>query len=330
MAMLVNLVKNVSEGLYRMSTLLHSDIAITEKKPSRNGPVKSLIVPVTTGYGSPRERVLLCPLRDANPFFHLFESLWMLGGSNDVEFLKRFNSTIQQFSDDGKTFHGAYGHRWRHHFSFDQIKQVVKELRYSITSRRAVLTMWDAYLDPEVALAGGKDVPCNTHIYFGLKDDALDMTVCCRSNDLVWGCYGANAVHMSMLHEYVSLAARLPMGKYYQMSNDLHVYEKHWLLMDKLAVAGIEDPYKEWNVSPWLWKGEDQDLFDLDVKRFLENHLGDDYDTVFMNDIVRPMANAFEHYHLDNPYAGAELLGDNPNKYDWLEAGRQWLLRRSK
>ena len=37
-----------------------------------------------------------------------------------------------------------------------------------------------------------KDVPCNTHAYFAINaEGSLDLTVCNRSNDLVWGCLGA-------------------------------------------------------------------------------------------------------------------------------------------
>jgi len=50
--------------------------------------------PVCTIYPPGFDCVLLSPLRDDNPFFHLFEMLWILAGRDDVEFLSYFNSRM--------------------------------------------------------------------------------------------------------------------------------------------------------------------------------------------------------------------------------------------
>lgn len=196
---------------------------------SRNGPVIVSPMPVMTIYNKPRNRVLINEDRDANPFFHLFESLWMLAGRNDVAFPATFVDSMKQYSDDGETLHGAYGHRWRHHFGYDQLEMVVSELKKDPNTRRAVLSMWDgnhrsSSSDLHVAAVGGKDVPCNTHAYFDTIDGKLNMTVCCRSNDMIFGAYGANAVHFSILLEYVAAATGLPLGVYRQFSNNFHAY----------------------------------------------------------------------------------------------------------
>ncbi len=60
-----------------------------------------------TEYECPRERVLFSRERDANPFFHLMESLWILAGREDLGFLEHFNSNMRQFSDDGTTFNAS-------------------------------------------------------------------------------------------------------------------------------------------------------------------------------------------------------------------------------
>lgn len=205
---------------------------------SRNGSVLVFPRPVTTVYYIPTERVLFSPLRDANPFFHLMEALWMLAGRNDLAFLTQFAKNMASFSDDGLTIRGAYGYRWRQYFSYDQIEWAIGELRSNPTSRRVVISMWDpgderSLLqgcgdeltgDPRAIAMGTKDAPCNTHIYFRTVNGKLDMTVCNRSNDVVWGAYGANAVHMSILHEYVATAIGMPVGIYRQVSNNFHLY----------------------------------------------------------------------------------------------------------
>jgi hypothetical protein len=177
------------------------------------------------------------------------ESLWMLYGSNECEFPRFFNSSYSQFSDDrGATMWDAYGHRWRRFFGYDQLDLIVEELKKNPTSRRCVLSMWNSWPhagdydqnwppgalfdlgsdlrnhDLHVATHGGKAVPCNTHAYFAVRGGRLSMTVMNRSNDALWGCFGANAVHFSFLLEYMAMRIGVPMGSYLQFTNNLHTY----------------------------------------------------------------------------------------------------------
>ena len=47
---------------------------------SRAGKLLSASTPVITTYLKPLERMLFNRARDANPFFHVMESMWMLAG----------------------------------------------------------------------------------------------------------------------------------------------------------------------------------------------------------------------------------------------------------
>src|SRR4051812_37796218 len=73
-------VDNVNQAWPLAVRLLQSEGVPRE---SRYGPVLEHPEPVTTVYRKPWQRVLFDEVRDANPFFHFFESLWMLGGRND-------------------------------------------------------------------------------------------------------------------------------------------------------------------------------------------------------------------------------------------------------
>lgn len=204
---------------------------------SRNGPVMVARGPVITMTRNPLQRVLFSPLRDANPFFHLFESLWMLAGRNDLPWLCQFNKRMASFSDDGgQTQPAAYGHRWRKYFHYDQLEVIIQHLQEKPNSRRAVLSMWDAWplaMDTNHVWKGGdlekvgssNDVPCNTNVFFQIRNgEYLDMSVQCRSNDVVWGAHGANAVHFSVLMEYMAARLDLIPGTMYQYSFNYHVY----------------------------------------------------------------------------------------------------------
>ena len=110
--------RNVSEALYLAKQALEVNGVEVQ---TRNGAALEFPTPVMTTYTDSRERVLFYPQRDANPYFHFMESLWMLAGRNDVEWISQFNGRINTYSDDGEHFHGAYGFRWREWFTKDQL-----------------------------------------------------------------------------------------------------------------------------------------------------------------------------------------------------------------
>ena len=82
--------------------------------------------------------------------------------------------------------------------------------------------MWDPVQDLDRGQF--KDHPCNTHIYFRIREGQLTMTVCNRSNDVLWGMLGANVCHMTLLQELIANALRIPVGSYYVMTNNAHIY----------------------------------------------------------------------------------------------------------
>src|SRR5262249_48082378 len=155
-------------------------------RESRNGPVIAIPRPVTTVYENPMQRLTFWPERDVNVAFLVAEALWMLAGRYDLTLPKRYISTFDQFSDDQLTLHGAYGYRWKYAFGINQLAKIADALRSNSDDRRAVLQMWDARLDLGVS---SKDIPCNDTATFQINvDGELDLTVFCRSNDIVWGC----------------------------------------------------------------------------------------------------------------------------------------------
>jgi Thymidylate synthase len=343
-------VTNVNEGLSRGLMYLKSD---AELEGSRNGPVWVAPCPVTTVYLNPTQRVLFSAERDANPFFHLFEALWMLSGRNDVAYPHHY-APMMLYSDDAETLNGAYGYRWRSHFGYDQLEVIIAELRANPASRRCVLSMWDGTDhgvenansvdyegDLKRAISGGKDVPCNTHVYFRANDGLLDMTVCNRSNDAVWGAYGANAVHFSVLQEYIALNAGLGVGTYCQVANNFHVYAERpdvQRLMeasnkggqplndDRYAAAPTLAP----RVVPLVGPGDALKDFDADLERFMalprsEPAPRDNWLTTFFFTVVAPMHRAHVLYKQDKLLAAQEQLDP---RIDWHLAAKEWLERR--
>ena len=328
------------------------------KETSRNGPVIVAPGPVCTVYYKPWERVLFSPTRDANPFFHLMEALWMLAGRNDLKFPKQFNKRFGEYSDDGKTVPGAYGYRWRKYFEYDQLDALVKELRVNPNTRRAVLTMWNAHPiweyfddgyelqvadDLKLAMSGGKDVPCNTHAYFDVRGGKLNMTVCCRSNDIIWGAYGANAVHFSILMEYMAAKVGVPMGIYRQISNNYHLYPEviGQDKLDSMALHGggcnhYEPAFSgdQLRMIPLVEAhpdGKGVEDFEYDLGRFMRgdgvyNDVG--WSNPFMRDVARPMYIAWMQ-RKEGVGTGLEwALAIKAD--DWRRACIGWIQRREE
>ena len=330
-------VRNVNQAL--PEGLRHLEVNGV-RRGSRNGPVIVAKAPVITVYEQPQEKVLFWAERDANPFFHILEGLWMLGGRNDVEWISYYNSRMREFSDDGKTFHGAYGHRWRNHFEGDQLDEVCSILKSDPNSRRAVITMWD----PDVDLGrDGKDLPCNVLACAQINHEGkLDLTVTCRSNDIIFGAHGANSVHFAMLQEYLAARIGVSVGTLYQLSNNYHAYldvfEKNRSLIDRAAdpysPAKSACPYTLGLVEPRPLV-TDPTVFDVEVKLFMQGAYNYPFVNHFLADAVC-LAEAYKAWKTEKDYGWALELLDPHTVYregatkdwDWRLACQEWIERR--
>lgn len=312
------------------------------ERDSRNGRVRMFKEPVTSVYERPTERVIFWAERDANPFFHLYESLWMICGRNDVEPLAYYVARMRSFSDDGVTLHGAYGHRWRVHFGFDQLGTIINALKADPNDRRQVLSMWDANVDLGKQ---GKDFPCNLQAVFQINHEGkLDMTVTNRSNDVVWGAYGANAVHFSYLMEYVAAGVGVPVGTYRQVSCNLHAYLNTLEPVKHLAEEARDiyvpldvhwatrDPYTAGTVEPFPLV-KDFDLFNDEVRMFLDEPNAMGFREPFLRKVAQPMSlayAAFKDKQDPQRFKKAYAHLDNVVATDWQKAMIEWVRRRER
>lgn len=300
--------------------LVHLIQIIGIEEPSRNGDVLTVPDPFTCTIRNPTHRVLRDPIRDANPFFHLFEFVWMVAGSNELEWITHFNNRLWEYSDDGKTHAAAYGHRWRNHFGHDQLVKARDVIRADHTSRRAVIGMWD----PRQDLGGqGKDLPCNTQIMLRVVHGRLDMLVTNRSNDLIWGMMGANIVHMTMLHELLALDLELPVGRYTVVTNNLHVYKgipkPSFADLEKYRGAPVRHPMYPCQTFPLLAPDEWMEEFFMDATKFLAGRY-DDLSTEWFRNVALPM---FRLWQTRDLHRSKTILAE-----DWRVAGEEWVKRR--
>jgi thymidylate synthase len=291
------------------------------------------------------QRVLFDYKRAANPFFHLYESLWMLAGRDDVAALNRFITDFgTRFAEEDGSVHGAYGHRWRKALGFDQLDAIVRRLRDNPTDRQCVLQMWDGRttFGSNDLLGDWKDRPCNTQVYFRVRErkspgphekstvsqTVLDMMITCRSNDIVFGAYGANAVHFSILQEYMAGRIGVEVGRMEQISFNYHGYVD---VMDRVGAPSYLETYSGNDVFARKM-GLHWDEWDADLDQFFLWHRelverGNDSPRTFANqwffDTARPMF--MSHFSFKNArHAEAARIAATIAAQDWRRACLQW------
>lgn len=339
-------VRNVHEALPTAMNLLFKE-GIRGK--SRNGDVIRHPDAVATVYTAPTERVEFHPWRDSNPFFHFYESLWMLAGRNDVAPVARYVERMRGFSDDGDTFNAAYGARWRKAWlgiglpAVDQLKTIGDALRANPDDRQQVLQIWDHRRDLGTVT---KDHACNISATMQVFDGHLDVAMFCRSNDVIWGAYGANAVHMSMMHEYVARRAGCSVGRYTQISVNWHAYVDVYERMLEVATTFdaplTENPYCTGRFLdattpvipyPIAEPGVDLDKWDSDCRSFvttdglLPRYLPQDQYLPFFRDVAFPIVQAHDLHKVGATGEAISALQEC-QATDWRLACTNWLRRR--
>lgn len=130
----------------------------------------------------------------------------------------------QLLSPDRLDFEYTYGERlnaWGHE-EINQIDYVVRKLKETVHTRRAVATTWDPRLD-----SNHDEVPCLNHFVFMERQGFVDLSVMVRSNDM-YGAWLANIYAISELLRDVAERTDLAAGQVTTMSVNAHVYEHDW------------------------------------------------------------------------------------------------------
>ena len=175
---------------------------------------------------APRERCVFLPGRRNSVFAQVAETMWVIGGRNDVPWLARYLDKAPDFSDDdGATWRGAYGPRLRAWpGGIDQIAEWRRLLLADRQTRRAVGVIFDPARD----FVDSLDIPCNNWISWLIRDDRLHMNVAIRSNDAMWGFSGVNAFEWSVLQEMMAVWVGAEVGEATFFATSYHLYDRHY------------------------------------------------------------------------------------------------------
>ncbi len=161
--------------------------------------------------------------RKMNYNFMFGEAYHILSGSNRVGEITPFMQAIENFSDDGITFAGAYGPK-----VMEQISYVVDSLKRDTNSRQAVLSIWRERPTPS------KDIPCTLTLQFMIRDGKLNCFANMRSSD-AWLGWVYDVFNFSMISHYICNwynlidgESTISLGHLVLNAASQHLYEQHW------------------------------------------------------------------------------------------------------
>lgn len=279
--------------------------------------------PAQFGILNPLHRVSIIKGRNINPFAQIAETLWVLAGRNDLDWLERYIPQCKRWSDDGKTWRAGYGPRlrtwktffWRDEqpgigwmsYETDQIANVVDLLKRDPQTRQAVISLWDPAQDWVVS----KDIPCNNWLHFIIRNGQLHLNVSVRSNDIWFGFSHVDFFCWSVLLQMMAFWVGADVGKIFWNATSLHIYEKHWDKEESLSAF----PTYDYATNPRFWTSFE--IFDEALQTFftIEEHARESR----WNDAIDDSdPDACEFLHICTEMIIAYNMYLNKSTDDWL------------
>lgn len=167
------------------------------------------------------------------------EFLWYLKGDKFDTSIVNHAKLWKQFINSDGVINSNYGQYifWscHEHGRKSQFEFVVEELTRDRDSRRAVITILQPY---HTVIDDLTDVPCTYSLGFRVRDNKLNMSSHMRSQDAIYG-LGNDIPAFSFVQEMVYAKLKdtykdLEMGSHYHVVDSLHVYEKHFQMLDDI------------------------------------------------------------------------------------------------
>ena len=169
------------------------------------------------------------------------ELFWYFSGTNKSKFIENYASLWSKIKNpDNETVNSAYGHLIfsnKNEHGLTQYQWVIDSLKKDKESRQAFMH----FNTPEHQWFGNKDQVCTLQALFHIRDNKLHMTLTMRSNDVILG-FMTDWAFFSVLqyHVYLHLKEYYPelkMGSYTHISHSMHLYAKHYDLVEKMLTT---------------------------------------------------------------------------------------------
>ena len=156
------------------------------------------------------------------------------------------------------------------------------------------------------------------------------MTVCNRSNDIVWGMLGANVVHLTYLHEVVAASVGAQIGRYHVFSNNAHWYAnpRYDAL---LSAVGPQDTYTHHGCSPApiLPAPTTYEQLSAACEKAIATPWQKEYGHPWVDTVYVPARDAYVTRKEGESNNVVNMYIDKIESSDWRLACRQWVARRN-
>jgi len=230
----------------------------------------------------PRKTMIDYPSRPFNWKYFAGELYWYLLKDRKLDNIAKYSSFWKKLTNIDGTVNSNYGHL----FIGDQFKWSYECLASDKNTRQAV----SFYNRPEYQYSSNKDFVCTLYNLFFIRDNKLNMKAQMRSSDLWYGIsYDApwfGTIQQSMFLSLKKIYPDLELGYYYHSSDNLHFYERHFDLSERvlretpasLITMTLKEPLFEIdgtqvrlldNTKEFISKMRDADGKDVDYKEIL-------------------------------------------------------------
>ena len=192
----------------------------------------------------------------------IYELLWFLNGDTNIKYLNDNGVRIwDEWADKEGNLGPVYGHQWRSWTGadgavYDQIKDVLHQLKTNPDSRRMIVNAWNVADLPKMALS-----PCHALFQFYVAKGKLSCQLYQRSADVFLG-VPFNIASYALLTLMMAQVCGLEAGEFIHTFGDVHLYSNH-LEQAKLQLSRTPLPLPQMQINP-----EVKDLFGFKFEDF--------------------------------------------------------------
>ena len=163
----------------------------------------------------------------------IYELLWFLKGSTNIDYLKEHGVNIwDEWADERGELGPVYGAQWRSWptqdgNSIDQISDVITRIKSDPDSRRLIVSAWNVSQIEKMALP-----PCHALFQFYVAKGRLSCQLYQRSADIFLG-VPFNIASYSLMILMIAKATGLEAGDFVHTLGDAHLYLNHLNQVDE-------------------------------------------------------------------------------------------------
>jgi thymidylate synthase len=169
------------------------------------------------------------------------EMAWYLKRDRNINYISKFSNFWKGITNPGTNeINSNYGSLV---INSEQIGWVVDSLLADKNSRQAIMF----FNQPKFQFKGNKDFVCTMYANFFIRDNRLCMKIQMRSNDVFYG-LTFDAPFFSFLMQSVYFILKkdemykdLKLGYYFHHADNLHFYERHYDIVNKIRNDGDSD-----------------------------------------------------------------------------------------